>query len=135
MATVFAWASAMPARSPSRFLLCARRAHFALAKLVGLVVQQSAQVSCHDAPIFRLLLKIAVSLRSSNVTFSIFVWLLAANISSSRRFQFWQIIFCRVAGLRPSRPFCSDLVGCRWFGWSTYLAGAGPRSSRWLSIG
>ena len=44
---------------------------------------RSAQVSCHDAPIFRLLLKIAVSLGSSNVTFSIFAWLLAANISSS----------------------------------------------------
>ena len=82
MATVFAWASAMPARSASRFLLCARRAHFALAKLVGLVVQQSAQVSCHDAPIFRLLLKIAVSLTASNVTFSIFVRLRAANNTS-----------------------------------------------------
>ena len=41
--------------------------------------QPSAQLSCHDAPIFRLLLKIAVSLTASNVTFSIFVRLRAAN--------------------------------------------------------
>ena len=34
-----------------------------------------AQLSFHDAPIFRLLLKIAVSLRSSNVTLQIFGWL------------------------------------------------------------
>ena len=39
----------------------------------------SAQLSCHDAPIFRLLLKIAVSLTASNVTFSIFARLRAAT--------------------------------------------------------
>ena len=46
---------------------------------------RSAQVSCHDAPIFRLLLKIAVSLTASNVTFSIFVRLRAANNTSSNK--------------------------------------------------
>ena len=40
----------------------------------------AAQLSCHDAPIFRLLLKIAVSLTASNVTFSIFARLRAATI-------------------------------------------------------
>ena len=39
----------------------------------------SAQLSCHDAPIFRLLLKIAVSLTAFNVTLSIFWWLTAAT--------------------------------------------------------
>ena len=43
----------------------------------------SAQLSCHDAPIFRLLLKIAVSLTAFNVTFTIFVRLRAANNTSS----------------------------------------------------
>ena len=115
MATVFAWASAMPARSPSRFLFCARRAHFALAKLVGLVVQQSAQVSCHDAPIFRLLLKIAVSLRSSNVTFSIFVWLLAANTSSSIRCGVGSSNIWFRGGL-PFAPVAVFVLGCGWVG-------------------
>ena len=45
----------------------------------------SAQLSCHDAPIFRLLLKIAVSLRAFNVTLSIFVRLRAANDSTIRK--------------------------------------------------
>ena len=40
---------------------------------------ESAQLSCHDAPIFRLLLKIAVSLTAFNVTFTIFWWLMAAT--------------------------------------------------------
>ena len=44
-----------------------------------------AQLSCHDAPIFRLLLKIAVSLTAFNVTFSIFVRLRAVNSSSSNQ--------------------------------------------------
>ena len=44
------------------------------------MVYPSAQLSCHDAPIFRLLLKIAVSLTASNVTFSIFARLRAATI-------------------------------------------------------
>ena len=46
---------------------------------------ESAQLSCHDAPIFRLLLKIAVSLTAFNVTFSIFVRLRAANNISSNK--------------------------------------------------
>ena len=94
----------------------------------------AAQVSCHDALIFRLLLKITVSLRSSNVTFSIFVWLLAANISS-RGNQIQILIFMMVARLRPSRSTDVAVVGCGGLSRSTYLAGAGPRSSRWLSIG
>lgn len=70
-----------------------------------------AQVSCHDAPIFRLLLKIAVSLGSSNVTFSIFARLLAANISSNRpnaEVVFW-------GGLRFA-PVALLFPGLSWVG-------------------
>ena len=73
---------------------------------------RSAQVSCHDAPIFRLLLKIAVSLGSSNVTFSIFARLLAANISSSHpnaEVVFW-------GGLRFA-PVALLFRGRSWVGW------------------
>ena len=49
---------------------------------VGLPFCLSAQLSCHDAPIFRLLLKIAVSLTASNVTFSIFLADLFRNNTS-----------------------------------------------------
>ncbi len=75
----------------------------------------SAQVSCHDAPIFRLLLKIAVSLRSSNVTFSIFVWLLATNISS--RIPSVALAPVLVGGRCSSslkRPWLVNLPGWRW---------------------
>ena len=95
---------------------------------------RAAQVSCHDAPIFRLLLKIAVSLRSSNVTLTIFGWL-------------WPLTFLQVTcagpavskhgclNLRPSLFLRVRVLDLRVDAWSTYLAGAGPRSSRWLSIG
>ena len=81
----------------------------------ALVFLVSTQVSCHDAPIFRLLLKIAVSLRSSNVTYSIFVWLLATNISS--RVPSVALAPVLVGGRCSSslkRPWLVNLPGWRW---------------------
>ena len=103
----------------------------------------SAQLSCHDAPIFRLLLKIAVSLTASNVTFSIFVRLRAANNTpinssteknaASTKLRSQSLIFLSVRTRRgqPTLPYIPTASDYN----STYLAGAGPRSSRWLSIG
>ena len=104
---------------------------------------RAAQLSCHDAPIFRLLLKIAVSLTASNVTFSIFVRLRAANNTpinssternaASTKLRSESLIFLSVRTRRgqPTLPYIPTASDCN----ATYLAGAGPRSSRWLSIG
>ena len=120
----------------------ARRGQPTLPYIPGHELLHSAQLSCHDAPIFRLLLKIAVSLTASNVTFSIFVRLRAANntsINKSKRLTAGVILVSKIFIFRsvrtrrgqPTLPYITR----RRLLQSTYLAGAGPRSSRWLSIG
>ncbi len=75
----------------------------------------SAQLSCHDAPIFRLLLKIAVSLTAFNVTFSIFVRLRAANNISSntatQRILVSFTIFGEPFPVRRGQPYVAIVTG------------------------
>ena len=105
-------------------------------------IVDSAQLSCHDAPIFRLLLKIAVSLTASNVTFSIFVRLRAANNLSSRNLSIRKIYIeryffplggCDAVSL--SAPFFPSYTRRVDLTWGYHLTSGVLHQLTWLALG